>query len=108
MRVNTKWLSYSTVDDCMGERRRNCAAAVSGMRRTSASTASFFIATTTHRGPVALGTPRSPVPRCLGVSSMGHGVEEHVDADRVPVGRKAVEEARVFTLAFPGVGDVGV
>ena len=39
---------------------------------------------------------------------MRGGVQDHVDAERVPVGRKLPEEAGVFPFALPRVGDVGV
>src|SRR3954468_7132192 len=41
-------------------------------------------------------------------SSVGHRVEQHVDAERVAIGRKLVEELGVFAFPLPRVGHVGV
>src|ERR1044072_9201257 len=40
--------------------------------------------------------------------SVGHRVEDRVDPDGITPRRELVEVAWVFTLALPGVGDIGV
>src|SRR5688572_31713746 len=41
-------------------------------------------------------------------ASVRHRVEQDVDADGVAVGRELVEETRIVTFPFPGIGHVGV
>src|SRR5687767_1437271 len=40
--------------------------------------------------------------------AVAHGVQQHVDAERVAVDREGVEVARVIRFALPRVADVGV